>query len=149
MPYATSTDISSEFKGIDFGSATTVTAAEVAQFIEQEEAVINAAVSNRYEIPITGTGSLKILKSISIAYVAWRVAEILNLKKDVPFPEKFVPQTLNKGAKFKLAKERLMAIRDGGMILPDAVELPGGHGVSSYNSDNNICPVFERDKEQW
>ena len=149
MPYATSSDIASEFKGTTFGSSTTVKAAEVTEFISQEEAVINATISNRYEIPITGTEALKVLKSISIAYVAYRVAEIINLKKDIPLPEKVEPQTLDKGSKFREAQKRLLAIRDGKIILTDAVAVSSGQGVESYNSDNNILPIFERDKDQW
>jgi len=149
MAYATAADIAAEFKNITFDSTSSVTDTEVAGFIEQEESVINATVSNRYEVPVTDTESVKIFKNISIAYVAFRVAKILNLKKDVPIPEKFVPQVLNEGAKYKEAKQQLYAIRDGKIILNDATARSTGQGVKSYNSENSICPLWERDTKQW
>jgi hypothetical protein len=149
MAYATSSDIASEFKGIEFTTTSTVKAAEVTAFIEEEESVINATISNRYEVPVTGTEAKKFLKNISVAYVAFRVAKILNLKKDVPIPEKFVPQVLNEGAKYKEAKQLLYAVRDGKIILGDATALSTGQGVKSYNSENSILPQWERDTKQW
>lgn len=149
MAYATAANIASEFKGITFGSTTTVTETEVNSFIEQEEAFINAAIENRYEVPITGTEAVKILRGISIAFVAYRVAKILNLKKDVPIPEKFVPQMLNEGAKYKEAKQQLEFIQKGKVILSDATARSLGQGINSYNSENAICQKWERDTKQW
>lgn len=149
MAYATSTDIASEFKNITFDSSSAVTDAEVDGFIEQEEAVINATISNRYEIPVTGTEALKVLKKVTIDYVACRVAKILNLKKDIPIPEKFVPQTLNECAAFRESQKLLFKIRDGKMILADAEAVSSEQGVKSYNASNNICPLWERDTKQW
>ncbi len=149
MAYATASDIASEFKGIVFNATSSVTATEVTAFIEEEEAVINATVSNRYEVPVTGTEAVNILKNIVIAYVAYRVAKILNLKKDVPIPEKFVPQVLNEGAKYKEAKQQLQYIQKGKIILTDATALSLGQGVKSYNSENGVLPIWEKNVKQW
>jgi hypothetical protein len=149
VAYATYTDIASEFKNITFGADYALTEAEVAEFIDQEEAVINATISNRYEIPVTGSEAIKVMKSISVAYVAYRVAKILNLKKDVPIPEKFASQQLNEGAALMKAKKQLYEIRDGKMILRDAVALSSEQGVKSYNASNSIYPLWERDTKQW
>ena len=149
MSYATTADIVSEFKNLRLDTASSVKTAEVAEFIEQEEVIINAMISNRYEVPVSGTESVKILKRISIAYVAYRVAKILNLKKDIPIPEKLVPQTLNEGAARMKAEKRLFEIRDGKMVLSDAMARSSGQGVKSYNSENSICPLWERDTKQW
>jgi hypothetical protein len=149
MAYATSSDIAAQFKNITFGAGKAITDTEVDSFIEQEEAVINATISNRYEVPTTGTEAVKILKNISVAYVAFRVATILNLKKDVPIPEKFAPQILNEGAKYKEAKEQLKAIQSGKIILRDAVALTTEQGVKSYNAVNSISSLWERDTKQW
>lgn len=149
MAYAIFGDIASEFKNITFDANSSVTNTEVTEFIEQEEAVINATISNRYETPLTGVNSLKVIEGISIAYVAYRVAKILNLKKDVPIPEKFVPQQLNEGAAFRNAKKRLEEIRDGKIVLNDAVARSTGQGVESFNATNSTAPLWERDTKQW
>jgi phage gp36-like protein len=149
MAYATAADISAEFKNITFDANSAVTDTEVTAFIAQEEAGINAVISNRYETPITGANSLLVMANISIAYVAFRVAKILNLKKDVPIPEKFIPQILNEGAKYKEAKQQLMDIQSGKIILSDAVDRSSTQGVKSYNAENSIAPLWERDTNQW
>lgn len=154
MAYATVSDIESEFKNLSVSlGEDALSASEISEFIEQEEAVINATVSNRYEIPVTGTEALKIMKSISIAYVAYRVATILNLKKDVSVllsvKDKFIPQELNQGSKFKIAKKQLEAIQSGRLILIDATARSLEQGVKSYNAINSITPLWERDTKQW
>jgi len=149
MAYATATDIEAEFKNITFDTSSAITETEVTEYINQEEAYINAIVSNRYEIPITGNEARKILKNISIACVAYRVAKVLNLKKDVPIPEKFVPQAINEGAAYREAKKKLEMIQKGKVILDDATALSSQQGVKSYNASNNILPIWERDTRQW
>lgn len=153
MAYAAASDISSEFKNITFGADSALTDTEVTGFIEQEEAVINAMISNRYEIPVTGTEAEKVMKNISIAYVAYRVATVLNLKKDVSVllsvKDKFIPQELNQGSKFKIAKKQLEAIQSGRLILIDATARSLEQGVKSYNAINSIAPLWERDTKQW
>ena len=150
MAYATNSDIKSEFKNISFDLADdAVTDTEVDEFIEQEEAIINATVSNRYEIPLTGTEALKVMKSISIAYVAYRVAKIINLKKDIPIPKEMIPQVLNEGSAFRKAKKHLENIQSGKIVLKDAVALSSEQGVKSYNAINSIGPLWERDTAQW
>lgn len=149
MSYVTFTEIASEFKNLTFGVSGAVTSDEVVEFIEQEEALVNASVSVRYEVPVVGVESIKILKRIVSSFVAYRVAKILNLKKDVTIPEKFVAQVLNEGSFYALASKQLESIRIGTLILPDAVTISTGQGVSSYNAINNVEPLWERDKKQW
>lgn len=149
MTYATSSDIESEFKNTTFAAGQPLTDTEVDEFIIQEEAIINAIISNRYETPITGSNAAEVMKSISIAYVAYRVAKILNLKKDVPIPKEMIPQTLNEGSAFFKAKKLLMAIQAGKIILDDAVAVSATQGIKSYNAENSILPLWERDTKQW
>lgn len=149
MAYAVFGDIESEFKNTTFDADSALTDTEVTAFIEQEEAVINAVISNRYEIPITGTEAVQVMKSISIAYVAYRVAKILNLKKDLPIPKEMISQTLNEGSVFFKAKKQLEAIQSGKIVLNDAVALSAGQGVKSYNSENSIGSLWKRDTKQW
>jgi len=149
MAYAAYGDIESEFKNLEFSTSKALTPAEVTEFISQEEGVINAAVSTRYDTPVTGTEAVKVLKNISIAIVACRVAKILNLKKDIPIPAGMIPQQLNEGWACRKAEKLLEKIQSGKVVLDDAEAVSSGQGVSSYNSDNSICPVWKRDAKQW
>lgn len=149
MAYAVFGDIESEFKNLSLTTGHALEEAEIIEFISQEEALINATISNRYETPITGTEAVKVMKSISIAYIAYRVAKILNLKKDVPIPKGFVPQQLNEGSAFVKARKQLEAIQSGKIVLNDAVARSAGQGVKSYNAENSISSVWERDTKQW
>ena len=150
MSYATSADIESEFKNLDFdASGAKVTAAEVTEFITQESNIIDMRLSNRYETPITGTASLSILKKITIDCVAYRVAKILNLKKELPLPDESIKQDMNYASACRQSKKLLDDIFEGIVILQDAELKLSGTGVASYNVDNNILPVFERDTDQW
>ena len=149
MAYVTSAEIASEFKNLSFGTNNAVTSDEVDEFISQEEGVINLVISNRYEVPVTGAESVKILKRITSAFVAYRVAKILDLKKDVPIPEKLVAQDLSDGAFYLTAKKQLDNIRDGKIVLQDAEAKSLGQGVESYNKTNVVDSIWKRDTKQW
>jgi phage gp36-like protein len=150
MPYATVADITSEFKDIDFSASNAaVTTTEVEKFLTETDALINATVANRYTTPITGTISLLIVKKIEIDIVCCRVAKILNLKKEVPTPNNSIVQEMNYGAACKKSEKLLEDISSGGLELPDAPVSDSSPGISSYNADNNILPIFERDTKQW
>lgn len=148
MPYCTPSDISSEFKNISFAAGSDITEAEVTQFIVETDALINAHLAPRYETPITGAEALSIVKKISIDYVAFRVAKVLNLKKSVPLPGKDIVQELNEGVAYQESKAILESLKTGTMELPDAVK-KSLSGLSSYQSTNSIEPVFERGVDQW
>ena len=150
MPYAARTDIEAEFKDITFGvTGTAIIQSEVEEFILQEEAIINASINNLYDVPVTDTESVLILKKISIAFVAYRVAKILNLKKEVPIPDEFITQTLDEGSFYVTARKQLALIVNGTIVLTGATARSTDQAVKSYNSDNSILPLWERDTKQW
>ncbi len=149
MAYAVAADIISEFKALKLDGSTSIKTAEVTEFITQEEAAINATIGNRYEVPVVDTESVEIMKKISIACVAYRVAKILNLKKDIPIAEKLVVQVLNEGSWFKVAKKQLEDIQSGKIVLSGAVALSSNQGVNSYNAENAILPIWKRNTKQW
>lgn len=149
MAYAVVSDIESEFKNTTFTAGDSVTDTEVTQFIAEEEAVINATIANRYEVPITGTEALLVIKKITIKYVAYRIAGILNLKKAVPIPKEMISQEINEGTAYREAQKMLMAIKDGKIILNDAVARSTVQGIVSYNATNSICPIWEKETQQW
>jgi len=149
MPYATVVEIASEFKSITFDSNSALTDTEVGAILDQTDALINAHVTQRYVTPITGDESLLILKKIEIDFVAYRVAKILNLKKEIPLPDNVVIQDLNSGAAFKTSSKMLERIFEGKILLPDAPLNTSATGFSDYNSTNSVEPIFERDIQQW
>lgn len=149
MPYSLYTDVQSEFKSLSLSATSAVTINEVTEFISQADAKIDAQLSIRYATPITGTEALKLVKKISIDFVAYRVAKILDLKNDVPLPDNRVIQVLSNGGAYKESKLFLEALANGKVPLPDAALNSPGPVVSSYNADNNILPIFERDTKQW
>ena len=149
MPYAVASDIQSEFKKLDLSSSKSVTTAEVTEFILQTSADMDMKLAVRYETPVTGTQSLLILKKIAISLVAFRIANILNLKREVPIPDGRVVQTLNYTSEYKEAQKTLDQIFKGDVILPDASELSSNTGIASYNAQNSILPEWELDTKQW
>lgn len=151
MTFAISTDIESEFRNIVFGSGSNaaISTAEVDEFLTQTDALINGILKPKYELPITGSNSLEILKKIEIDFVAFRVSKILNLKKSIPLPDKTIVQDLNNGFAYKESKKLLDAIFEGKFVLPDADLLTGSSGLSDFNSANSIEPIWKRDTKQW
>jgi len=149
MPYALPSDIQSEFKKLDLSLTSAVTTAEVTEFILQTSADMDMKLAVRYETPVTGTQSLLILKKIAIGLVSFRIANILNLKREVPIPDNRIIQQLNYTSEYKEAKKTLDEISKGDLSLPDAVELSSNTGIASYNAKNDILPVWERDTRQW
>lgn len=150
MAYVTAVEIQSEFKNLVFTDPNgALVTEEVEEFIDQEESVINATISNRYETPVTDTESVNVLKRITTAFVAYRVAKILNLKKDVPIPEKLVAQDLSEGASYFSNKKLLESIKDGKVVLRGATARSLEQGVKSYNATNDISPKWQRDIKQW
>lgn len=149
MPYAVLNDIESEFKNIVFDENSAVTAEEVSAFIDQEESIINATISNRYVVPVAGPESVKVLRGISTAFVAYRVAKIVNIKKDIPIPSNMISQSINDGTRRAIAGKQLRDIQGGKMILSDAMSLSAGQGVTSHNSKNSVGSIWKRDTKQW
>jgi phage gp36-like protein len=149
MTYATTTDIQSEFKSLPLSASSAVTTTEVEKFLEETDAIIDTFLAARYTLPITGTKSLLVLKKIEIDFVAYRVAKILNLKKEVPLPDENIIQELNEGAAYRESKKLLDGLFTGKMLLPDESPKTSGSGMSDYNSANSVEPIFERDTKQW
>ena len=119
------------------------------EYRSREEAEIDAKLSVRYTTPITGTEAVKLVKKISIDFVAYRVAKILNLKRDIPVPDSRVVQELNYSGAYKKSLILLDKLASGKIPLPDATLNSPGPVVASYNADNDITPIFERDTKQW
>jgi len=148
MAYATSAHISSEFKDITFSASTKVTDTEVDRFIEEADAEIDSVLSKRYVTPITGSVSLILIRQISIWLVAQRVKDILVVKTGVKGSDQ--GNLRNDDIRLdRKAKNMLQDIVNEKLDLVDATFLDSSGGVSSYNVDNNIGHVFDRESNQW
>jgi len=145
MPYSVSTDVASEFRNVSFTTTSLVTTAEVTEFIVQADALIDGMIGKRYEVPITGAESLKILKQISIWLVAYRVSKILKVKSASEEPNQG-PKSVNL---YDKALALLKKISKGDILLSDTDTLNAKDGIESYNVSNNIVPVFQKGVDQY
>lgn len=149
MAYAAYTDVQNEFKSVDFTDAdAAVTSTEVTEFIAEEEAKINQTIANKYTTPVSDSTSVLILKAISIAFVAYRVASILDLVSQNPLPDSDAKQQLNYGSAYRNAQKFLEQIRTGKINL-SSDDMNADQGINDYNYANDISPTFERDADQW
>ncbi len=149
VSYATTDDIESEFKSIDFSSSgTSVSTAEVDGFIEQESAYVTSYLEGVYNLPLTDTDGLKILKRITISLVAFRVASILDFTHSVQVSQSMTIQKIKGGAAYKQALNDLKMIKDGDLVI-SSTELRDNSAPTSYNSEQSVEPVFSTTEQQW
>ena len=156
MSYAASGDISNELRNVDFSETDAeIDEAKVNQYLIEADAEINSKLQNRYVIPLVDeTDEAKeLLKKLEIDFVAYRVAKILNLKKDFPIggdpTGKTIIQKITEGEAFKLALKRLEDLNCGRIILAGATQLSTEQGNKSVIVDCDVLPVFEKDTTQW
>lgn len=143
MSYCDHDDIKAEFKSLTYAADTGdgITQAEVTEWCDQESAVIDAKIANRYSTPIAAASeSLKVLKKICIGLVASRL--IPKLKYGTEDFEK--AQTLMKNA-YEMLKE----LSEGKASLTDATKSTGRPIFRSYAKTNTLDPLAKRDTKQW
>lgn len=104
MAYATNSDVASLFRDITFDANTAVTDSEVDSIIEEVEAEINALLYDHYVVPITGTESLKIMKTISRYKAAHVVKTILEANEQYSDKVQEIQTNLEKKAMEMLKK---------------------------------------------
>jgi len=145
MPYVTVADIASEFKNQTFGSDTSVTSAEVAEFITQEQNEVDAVVAMAYSSPVSSADSpnaYSLLRKYTITLVKNRVAHILELDAGTDVDTNLA-ETQEK------VLERLEKIVDN-KNLHDAVRLATNNGgIIDYNKQNSVSATFLSGTQQW
>lgn len=139
--YADTDDVASEFKGITFSATSRVTTTEVGNFIDEAEARIEAKLGMIYSIPITGTKSLLIMKTLVVQSVKARILDILYVKTGNPEADQ---GGSGSASLYKEVKETIADLVSKKMLLIDA-SLLSGKGWASYQNDNDIDPVFTKD----
>lgn len=142
MAYSTNADVVDEFKNLD--TTGKITTAKIDEWIDQADAYIDGRVGLIYQIPVTGASSLKILKEISIGFVAQRIAYVLETKTTTPKGDQYIPKNL-----IKQAEDRLKMIVKRELVLSDATEKSTKAGVSSYSNENTVNRKFDQSKTQW
>ena len=80
MAYTTEAKVKSQLKDIKIDDDTTPSTSDISTFISEEEAEINARLSEMYITPVTGTESVKILSKVATLKVAARVTRILEVE---------------------------------------------------------------------
>lgn len=145
MGYCTASDIQNEFRGLDIGADTVLTSAKVDEFIDQASAEIDSRLGSKFVTPITGTNSLKLMKTACTWLVAERVRSILEVKLKAPD----TGQVVRNGNTAKDARQMLSDFMDGTAVLPDATLVNSGGGIQSRNVSHNQRHQFHRNRDQW
>lgn len=146
MAYCSHTDVESEFKDLTLSASTSVTDTEVDAWCEQESAVIDGLIQNRYDVPVTGTAALLILKAIAIMLVKARLISVMSVKTPIDTTKQDPDSQKLKDQAMKL----LDLIAKGKLALVDAVLAGSGTGgMTSYLIDRTVCPEFAVDSEKW
>lgn len=145
MSYCITSDIQSEFRKITFSTGTDVTTAEVTEFITQADAKINAYLSVKYQVPITGTNALIVIKQFSIELVANRIKRILQMKTGKT-------ETEQEAGGMRTDTQIYTELKDiaaGKIKLTDATLASSYDGIKSYTSSNTVEKTFDQGIEQW
>jgi hypothetical protein len=144
--YCTNTEVASDFKNITFSATSTVTDTEVDEFIAQESAFIDSMICSVYQVPITGTNSLLLMKKICLHLVADRVRHVLYTKtgQDNKDQDTKGLKSLSRDPRGDLKK-----IQDGTLKLGDAIALTTNIGFDTGDVPGCSEMVFDVKRQQW
>ena len=143
MAYCQTEDVQAEFKSLPLKSTAVFNTNKVERFIAESDAEIDARLSGVYETPITGDVALIIIRTISIWLTAGRLRDILQIKDGEDADRK------DEGVDYTAKAHKMLAdIISQDISLNDATLKQAG-GVTSYNSQNDVEAIFDKDTEQW
>lgn len=142
--YCTYADVSGEFKSLSFSLTSLVTSSQVTQFITEASAYMDSKIGQKYVVPITGTTSLIIMKTISIYIVCDRVRKILEVKTGDAGKD----QAGDKG-ETEMANAMINDIVKGDLNLIDSTLASSVDGVESYTYDNSTSTTFDVGTASW
>ena len=149
MAYAKLTSasaIQAYFKGVVFSADTTPTLESIDEFIDTATAIIYGSIQDKYIIPITDACDLLQLKELAELYVLTKVKMIIG---------KSTPRILSDGRMVpnvesqKEFYQRLDKYAKCEIVLPNSSNNSSNLMSESYNSDNDIVTVSEKDVDQW
>ena len=144
MAYCTEAQVQGEFKDLPITTTTALKTGQIAEFIAEADALINAIISTRYQTPVEDGDALLLCRRMSRALVADRVAAILAVK----LPN----DKLNQDATRMTTKEVMalaQKIADGDILFDGAVVLAGVSSVAALSLTRDVPIKFKRDRKQW
>lgn len=144
MAYCTVEEVQAEFKSLQLDGGGVLSSTVLGQWIDQADAYINGKVGLKYQVPVSGTESVKICKSMSIMLVTERVKGKLRVKTGKPEDE----QNGLTSAK-KTVETMLADIIANKLLLSDATLLNSSNGASDYNSSHDVEHQFKINRDQW
>lgn len=147
MGYCTVADVASEFKSIAFTSSSLVTDAAVNSMIDEASALIDSKIGTRYQVPLSDTISLNLVRLFAKTLVAERVRGILGVKQSTNTDA----NQNEKGVGFKSSDvmSALQDIMNGVMPLNGATLLLSNAGFESNNYQSGVQAHFHKDRKQW
>jgi hypothetical protein len=147
MGYASTSEVQSDFKNTEFTTTSNVTIADVEGMIIEADALIDSYLGQKFVVPITGGAqALALVKLFSRTLVADRIKGILEVKQAT---SKDAIQNVRSGLSTADVLKLLAQIRDDKMTLAGAEEQLINGGLYSFNSANNITPIFKKEERQW
>jgi phage gp36-like protein len=112
---------------------------QVTAWMDEVEAFVEGQLATRYQVPITGTQSILIVRDICTDLTTYRVWQFKSMGVDDP-------EFRNQAEVLRQrAMEKLQALLEGKLILPDQPTTKS----SSTPVGTFPEPIFERDRVQW
>jgi phage gp36-like protein len=144
MAYCTEAQVQAEFKELKLSGTSSVTSAQIVEFIEEADAEINAIIGLKYVTPVSTGDALVLCRRMSRAIVFERISQKLAIKIGDPKLSQDSSR-LTKNDALALARQ----IADGTVKFGGATLQSSADGVSSFTSSNNVERVFKKDTKQW
>ncbi len=149
VQYADDTEVTSEFKRVNFGATgAVVETAEVNRFIDEASSFIDVHLRGIYELPLVDADNILLMKKICIDAVSCRIVKILNTKKSKPLSDKRLEQTADECAAWAASKELIIKIHEERLKLLGEVLIASTRRLTFFPKPA-ACPVFDKDKQQW
>jgi phage gp36-like protein len=145
MAYCTVTEVRQEFKSLPVSGTTAIIESTIERFIAEADAEIDGRLGTKFAVPITAEASLPLIRRISIGLVAERIKSVLEMKGPIQAAEQAVK--IENSA--REARALLKEILEGKIYLSGATASPTHGGIQSYNVDEEIEPVFDKECDQW
>ncbi len=144
MGYCSEAQVQAEFKQLDISTTTAIKTGQIAEFIAESDAEIDAIIGTRYVVPVDDGNALLLCRMMSRALVANRVAGILAIKSGNQKTDQDAGR-MSREDVLKLARQ----IADGKVAFDGATLIAGDGGVKSYVSGTDVERVFKRGDKQW
>lgn len=140
--YVTAAQVASEARlgSAGFTSSTTPSDTKAGEIIAEVEAEVECVLKSKYTLPLAVNANVLAVRAIVLAIATARVTRIIQTTED---------RLKSAQAAEDGARERLKMLLDGTLLLHGETASVSGGSVSSYVSNSDVDPVFERGEKQW